>query len=122
MRYVTIVLLLLSTVGCNLANARKATEQPNIIFVFADDWGYGDLGCYGNTEVATPHIDKLAAEGTLYTQFHVTSGVCSPSRTSVITDSPPGIGCMGILQATSPMPGEGCRTGWMKHCPFICRV
>ena len=85
MRYLPIVLLLLSVVGCNAANAGKETEQPNIIFVFADDWGYGDLGCYGNTEVATPHIDKMATEGTLYTQFHVTSGVCSPSRTSVIT-------------------------------------
>jgi N-acetylgalactosamine-6-sulfatase len=63
----------------------KKIEQPNILFVFADDWGYGDLGCYGNTEVATPNLDQLASEGTLYTQFHVTCGVCSPSRTSVIT-------------------------------------
>ena len=60
-------------------------EQPNIIFIFADDWGYGDLGCYGATEVATPNIDKLAAKGTKYTQFHTTSGVCSPSRASVLT-------------------------------------
>lgn len=72
------VMLLLSGVACH-------AEQPNILFVFADDWGYGDLACYGNTEVATPHIDKLASEGTRYTQFHVTSGVCSPSRTSVMT-------------------------------------
>ena len=85
MRYVTIILLFLSTMGCNAVRVKKDAERPNIIFVFADDWGYGDLGCYGNTEVATPHIDKLAAEGTLYKQFHVTSGVCSPSRTSVIT-------------------------------------
>ena len=62
-----------------------STSQPNILFVFADDWGYGDLGCYGNTEVATPCIDKLASQGTLYTQFHTTCGVCSPSRASVIT-------------------------------------
>jgi len=60
-------------------------KQPNIIFIFADDWGYGDLGAYGATEVATPNIDKLAAKGTKYTQFHTTSGVCSPSRASVIT-------------------------------------
>ncbi|GHB75097.1 N-acetylgalactosamine-6-sulfatase [Persicitalea jodogahamensis] len=60
-------------------------QQPNIIFVFADDWGFGDLGCYGNKEVSTPNLDKLATQGTRYTQFHVTSGVCSPSRSSVIT-------------------------------------
>ncbi|WP_413979753.1 sulfatase [Maribacter sp. 2307UL18-2] len=63
----------------------ETKNQPNILFIFADDWGYGDLGCYGATEVATPNIDKLAKQGTKYTQFHVTSGVCSPSRTSVIT-------------------------------------
>jgi len=85
MRYLAIALLLVSVVGCNATNVGKQAEQPNIIFVFADDWGYGDLGCYGNTEAATPNIDKMAEEGTLYTQFHVTSGVCSPSRTSVIT-------------------------------------
>lgn len=85
MRYAIAFLLLLSTLDSTSVDAVEATEQPNIVFVFADDWGHGDLGCYGNKEVATPHIDKLAAEGTLYTQFHVTSGVCSPSRTSVIT-------------------------------------
>jgi arylsulfatase A-like enzyme len=72
-------------------NAQKLTpktsheERPNIVFIFADDWGFGDLGCYGNKEVATPNLDKLASQGTRYTQFHVTSGVCSPSRSSVIT-------------------------------------
>ena len=67
------------------AKMSAQNEQPNIIFIFADDWGYGDLGCYGATEVATPNLDKLAAKGTKYTQFHTTSGVCSPSRASVIT-------------------------------------
>ena len=60
-------------------------SRPNIIFIFADDWGYGDLGVYGNREVVTPSLDKMASEGTRFTQFHVTSGVCSPSRSSVIT-------------------------------------
>ena len=60
-------------------------KQPNIIFIFADDWGYGDLGVYGNKEVVTPNLDKMAANGTRFTQFHVTSGVCSPSRSSVLT-------------------------------------
>ena len=60
-------------------------SRPNILFIFADDWGFGDLGCYGSKEVATPNLDQLASQGTRYTQFHVSSGVCSPSRTSVIT-------------------------------------
>jgi N-acetylgalactosamine-6-sulfatase len=74
--------MLLGLVSCNKTETK---EQPNILFIFADDWGYGDLGCYGHTEVATPNLDKFATQGTRYTQFHVTSGVCSPSRASVIT-------------------------------------
>ena len=61
------------------------TIKPNIVFIFADDWGFGDLGCYGNKEVLTPNLDKLAEQGTRYTQFHVTSGVCSPSRSTLLT-------------------------------------
>ena len=67
--------------SCN----KPEPPKPNILFIFTDDWGFGDLGCYGNRELKTPNIDKLAGQGTLYTQFHVTSGVCSPSRTSIIT-------------------------------------
>ncbi|MCC2685388.1 MAG: atsA 10, partial [Paenibacillaceae bacterium] len=59
--------------------------RPNILFIFADDWGYGDLGCYGHPELKTPHLDRLASQGTRFMQFHVSSGVCSPSRTTVMT-------------------------------------
>lgn len=79
------IFLLITSASFNAEKKEKEIEQPNILFIFADDWGYGDLGCYGNTEVQTPNLDKLASQGTRYTQFHVTSGVCSPSRTSVIT-------------------------------------
>lgn len=60
-------------------------SRPNIIFVFADDWGWGDLGCYGHQQLRTPNLDRLASQGTLFTQFYVCSGVCSPSRTAVMT-------------------------------------
>lgn len=60
-------------------------SRPNIIFIFADDWGWGDLGCYGHKQLTTPNLDRLAAEGTLFTQFYVCSGVCSPSRAAVMT-------------------------------------
>ena len=59
--------------------------RPNIIFIFADDWGWGDLSCYGHPHVDTPNLDRLAAEGTLFSQFYVCSGVCSPSRAAVLT-------------------------------------
>lgn len=75
-------LILLGFAACSKTELK---EQPNILFIFADDWGFGDLGCYGQKEVATPNLDKLASEGTRFTHFHVTSGVCSPSRSSVIT-------------------------------------
>ena len=71
--------------SCKTVKKSKEASRPNIIFIFADDWGYGDLGVYGNKEVQTPFLDKMAFEGTRFTQFHVTSGVCSPSRSSVLT-------------------------------------
>jgi N-acetylgalactosamine-6-sulfatase len=59
--------------------------RPNVVFIFADDLGWGDLGCYGNQEVRTPNLDQLAAEGSLFTQFYVNGSVCSPSRTAFLT-------------------------------------
>ena len=65
------------------------TSRPNIVFIFADDWGWGDLGCYGHPHIQTPNLDRLASEGTLFTQFYVCSGVCSPSRAAVMTGTFP---------------------------------
>ncbi|MBN2452139.1 MAG: sulfatase [Lentisphaeria bacterium] len=59
--------------------------QPNVIVIFADNLGYGDWGCYGSTRHRTPHIDALAAEGVRLTGFYSTSGVCTPSRASLMT-------------------------------------
>ena len=63
----------------------KATEQPNVIIVFLDDSGYGDWGCYGNTLHRTPFVDRMAAEGMRLTSFYVSSGVSTPSRSSLMT-------------------------------------
>jgi arylsulfatase A-like enzyme len=62
-----------------------AATKPNIIFLLTDDMGYGDVGCYGGDFVPTPNIDRLAAEGTKFTQFYVASPVCSPSRTAFLS-------------------------------------
>lgn len=60
-------------------------RRPNIVFIMADDMGYGDLGCYGATKIPTPHIDRLAEEGMRFTDAHASSAVCTPSRYSVLT-------------------------------------
>jgi beta-glucosidase len=59
--------------------------KPNIVFVFADDLGYGDLGSYGNLEIDVPHIDSIAEQGARFTQFYTGNSVCSPSRAALLT-------------------------------------
>ena len=59
--------------------------RPNVIFILADDLGYGDLGSYGQTKIKTPHLDRLAAEGMRFTQFYAGSPVCAPSRCVLMT-------------------------------------
>src|SRR5262245_25593126 len=63
----------------------KARAKPNIVFILADDLGYGDLGSYGQTKIKTPHLDRLAAEGMRFTQFYAGSPVCAPSRCVLMT-------------------------------------
>jgi len=65
------------------ANAEPA--RPNIVLILADDLGYGSLGCYGNAEVATPHIDRLARGGVRLTDFHSNGALCSPTRAALLT-------------------------------------
>ncbi|MCZ6673159.1 MAG: sulfatase [Verrucomicrobia bacterium] len=62
-----------------------ASEKPNIIFIFVDDQGYYDLGCYGATEVKTPNIDRMAAEGVRFTDYYAAAPICSPSRAGLLT-------------------------------------
>jgi arylsulfatase A-like enzyme len=68
-----------------LALRAAAADRPNIIFVLADDMGPGDLACYGGTIAPTPSIDRLAAEGTRFTQYYSASPICSPSRVGCTT-------------------------------------
>jgi N-acetylgalactosamine-6-sulfatase len=71
------------------AVARAATLRPNIVFIFADDWGWGDLSCHGHPWLKTPRLDRLASEGIDFQQFNVLNPVCSPSRTAVLTGNYP---------------------------------
>lgn len=62
-----------------------AQQKPNIIFILADDLGYGDLGCYGQKHIDTPNIDKMASEGMRFTQAYAGAPVCAPSRATIMT-------------------------------------
>jgi N-acetylgalactosamine-6-sulfatase len=64
-------------------------ERPNVVFLFADDMGWGDLRCYGHPYAKTPNLDKLASEGTRFTQFYATGVTCCPSRTGFMTSKFP---------------------------------
>lgn len=82
------LLFALAVVGCaapKSADAERPAKPPNIVFIFADDWGFGDLSCHGSAIYKTPHLDRLASQGTDYYQFTVDNPVCSPSRTAVMT-------------------------------------
>ncbi|WP_020530265.1 sulfatase-like hydrolase/transferase [Flexithrix dorotheae] len=66
-----------------IVKGQSQGSKPNIIFILTDDQSYDMLGCTGNTEIQTPHLDKLADEGVLFTNAHVTSAICTPSRVSI---------------------------------------
>ena len=85
MNRIVIAICLAFGLCARIAAAAEEAPRPNILFIFADDWGWGDLGCHGHPYVKTPNIDRLAKEGTDFQRFTVASGVCSPSRTAVMT-------------------------------------
>jgi len=96
----------LLVVGTLLSISSIAQQQnrPNVIIIYTDDQGAVDLGCYGATDIYTPHIDALATNGTRFTQSYVAAPVCAPSRASLLTGKyPQGAGVPGN---TSAAPGS----------------
>lgn len=79
------LLALFTLLLSSLAFSAAAQQKPNVIFILADDMGYGDLGCYGQKLIETPNIDRLAAGGMRFTQFYAGTSVCAPSRASLMT-------------------------------------
>jgi arylsulfatase A-like enzyme len=78
--------LLTATSALAQAQPRQSSApRPNVIFILADDLGYGDLGAYGQRTIQTPHLDRMAAEGMRFTQFYAGSTVCAPSRSVLMT-------------------------------------
>ena len=86
------------------AQAQQADKPPNIILIIADDVGWNDLGCYGNTAVSTPTIDRMAQEGIRFTNAYLTASSCSPSRTSLISGRYPHN--TGSAELHTPLPAE----------------
>jgi arylsulfatase A-like enzyme len=84
------------------ASGWAAERPPNVVLVYADDLGYGDIGAYGAKAIRTPHIDRLATEGVRFTDFYVAQAVCSASRAALLTGTYPNrIGILGALFPTS---------------------
>ena len=83
---------------CEDAEART----PNVVFIIADDLGYGDLGCYGQEKIRTPSVDRMAAEGMRFTQHYCGSPVCAPSRSVLMTGQHPG---HTFIRSNRGMPG-----------------
>lgn len=87
--------------SCFMVLLSWAQQKPNVIFIYADDLGYGDLSCYGATKIQTPNIDQLAASGIRFTNGHSTSATCTPSRYALMTGRYP-----WRKQGTGILPGD----------------
>jgi arylsulfatase len=91
------LVLLLACVAC-----LGADRPPNVVLILVDDLGYGDLGCFGAKDIRTPQLDRLAAQGTRFTDFYVAQAVCTASRAALLTGCYPNrVGMQGALNHTS---------------------
>jgi N-acetylgalactosamine-6-sulfatase len=105
------------------AVAVQAAERPNILFILADDWGWGDLSCHGHPYVKTPNIDRLAEGGTEFMRFTVASPVCSPSRTALMTGHFPGRLNIDGHFADVPSNAKRNMPDWLAlDAPFLPRM
>ena len=99
-----------------ISNALFAKEKHNVVIVYGDDVGYGDIGVNGSTKIPTPHIDRIARQGLLFTDGHCTAATCTPSRYSMLTGLygfrkgvrilPPNAPLCICLLYTSPSPRD----------------
>ena len=97
-------LLLAPLAALHAADAAK--QRPNIVFIYADDWGWGDLLCHGHPYLKTPNLDRLASQGIDFQQFNVLNPVCSPSRVAAMTGRYPSrFGVNSVFDDKNPGPG-----------------
>lgn len=81
----TLLLFVLAVISSSLSSICRAEDRPNVVLIVTDNHGAWTLGCYGNDEIRTPHIDRLATEGTLFTRAFASNPVCSPTRATLLT-------------------------------------
>jgi arylsulfatase A-like enzyme len=92
--------------------ARQAPRRPHVVVVYTDDQGIGDLGCYGASDVKTPHLDRLARSGARFTDWYSNCPVCSPSRASLLTGKyPQRTGVTQVLTSVASFDTPGLREG-----------
>ena len=85
---------------------RELKDQPNLVVIYTDDLGYGDLSCFGSDSISTPHLDALADSGVRFTDWYSNSPVCSPSRASLLTGRyPHKTGVSRVLAGQRAKPG-----------------
>jgi len=91
MNHLLILLIVIASFACAEKSRTEAEQEypPNVVFIYADDLGYGDLSCYGSDSIYTPHLDGLAGKGVRFTDFYSTSPICSPSRAALMTGQYP---------------------------------
>ena len=123
----TLLLLLTGTSDLSGGESTSAARPPNIIFILADDVGYGDLGCYGATKIKTPNLDRIAREGTRFTDAHSPSSVCTPTRYALMTGQyawrhRPGAGILSGVAPLAISPGTMTVPALLKRVGYATGV
>lgn len=108
-------ILILAFIAIGFINA-QAQERPNFIFILTDDQSYGMMGCTGNNIVQTPNLDKLALDGTLFNNAHITSAICTPSRISILLSQYERKHAVNFNSGTSVSD-----EAWAKSYPMVMR-
>src|ERR1041384_8839145 len=107
MRFPFVVFALAALGGLTAAASRAADRPPNLVFILTDNQGAWTLGCYGNPDIRTPNIDRLAREGMLFERCFSSNAVCSPTRATLLTGLIPSQhGVHSYLAAGAPQIGS----------------
>ena len=109
----------LFAIGASLfaaAATAQPLDKPNVIIIYGDDVGYGDVGAYGSKLIPTPNLDRLAAEGIRFTDGHATASTCTPSRYGMLT------GRHGFPRRRRYLAADGrhvCASGYLDHAGYV---
>ncbi len=123
---IPLLLALVALVCVSFQNPASAAETPNIVLIYGDDVGYGDLTCYGAAEGLTPNLDRIAAEGLRFTDAHCSSATCTPSRFSLLTGMyafrQKGVQILSGAAGAAIMPGTPTVAGMLQGAGYKTAV